>query len=205
MNLVCRRPSGNSNSRKSNFALVMTLYPGPTPRHVVIFRDSGLMILPATSLVPGDIVRIVAGQKVPVDVKLIEVHNGLSLGLIGVWPTGEVCAKTRFRAHGRNQIFVTSLCSWESHPRGWMHLVHALLHPTCPTSDALVLQTIRSNNSPFQLELSATLRTGPLVDYQSRESGIQYTVVSILMVHHYLLAFPVPSAGASAAGSSRSS
>ena len=57
---------------------------------------------PVTSLVPGDIVRIVTGQKVPADVKLIEVHDGL--GFDESTLTGEVYVKTRLGAHGRDHF-----------------------------------------------------------------------------------------------------
>ena len=71
------------------------------PERVAVLRDGTPMPLPATSLVPGDIVGIVAGQKVPADVKLIEVHDGLRFDRSMF--TGEVCVKTRLRAHNRDQ------------------------------------------------------------------------------------------------------
>ncbi|KAH9955492.1 hypothetical protein BC827DRAFT_1236737 [Russula dissimulans] len=50
---------------------------GMLPADVVVLRDGAQTTLPAASLVPGDLVQIVLGQKVPADVKLIDVSGDL--------------------------------------------------------------------------------------------------------------------------------
>ena len=47
------------------------------PDDVVVLRDGVQTTLPAASLVPGDLVQISMGQKVPADVKLIEISGDL--------------------------------------------------------------------------------------------------------------------------------
>jgi sodium/potassium-transporting ATPase subunit alpha len=129
VNLVCRKPLGNPNPQKSNLSLAIALIAfvilqvafnawhefttsrtmaslrglSVVPDDVVVVRDGVEKTLPATSLVPGDIVPIVADQKVPADVKLIEVHDGLRFDRSML--TGEVCVKTRLRVHDLNHIF----------------------------------------------------------------------------------------------------
>jgi sodium/potassium-transporting ATPase subunit alpha len=47
------------------------------PDDVVVLRDGAETTLPAVALVPGDIVQLSLGQKVPADVKLIDVSGDL--------------------------------------------------------------------------------------------------------------------------------
>ena len=127
VNLVYRKPLGNPNPQGSNLALAVILFvfvifqvvlnawqECTTSRimasdllldDVIVVRDGVHTSLPATSLVPGDIVRIVEGQKVPADMKLIEVRDGLRFDRSML--TGEVCVKTRLRMHDRNHVFPT--------------------------------------------------------------------------------------------------
>jgi magnesium-transporting ATPase (P-type) len=63
------------------------------PADVVVLRDGVQTSLPAASLVPGDIVLLVMGQKVPMDVKLIDISGDLILDRSVL--TGEVCYDTR--------------------------------------------------------------------------------------------------------------
>jgi sodium/potassium-transporting ATPase subunit alpha len=47
------------------------------PDDVVVLRDGVQTTLPAASLVPGVLVQISMGQKVPADVRLIEISGDL--------------------------------------------------------------------------------------------------------------------------------
>ncbi len=47
------------------------------PVDVVVYRDGIQTSLPAASLVPGGIVHLVMGQKVPADIKLIDIFGDL--------------------------------------------------------------------------------------------------------------------------------
>jgi len=49
------------------------------PDDVVVFRDGVQTTLPATLLVPGDLVQLSRGQKVPADVKLIDISGDLRI------------------------------------------------------------------------------------------------------------------------------
>ncbi|KAI0290823.1 sodium-potassium ATPase [Russula brevipes] len=95
------KPLGNPNPQASNLALavvllvvvllqaifnawqdfstsrVMASIKGMLPADVVVLRDGVQMTLPAASLVPGDLVHVVMGQKVPADIKLIDVSGDL--------------------------------------------------------------------------------------------------------------------------------
>ncbi|KAI9507404.1 sodium-potassium ATPase [Russula earlei] len=95
------KPLGNPNPQASNLALavvllvvvffqaifnawqdfstsrVMASIQGMLPTDVVALRDGMQTTLPAASLVPGDLVHVVMGQKVPADVKLIDVSGDL--------------------------------------------------------------------------------------------------------------------------------
>ncbi|KAI0246247.1 sodium-potassium ATPase [Lactifluus subvellereus] len=95
------KPLGNPNPQASNLALavvllvvvflqaifnawqdfstsrVMASIQGMLPADVVVLRDGVQASIPAASLVPGDLVHVVMGQKVPADVKLIEVSGDL--------------------------------------------------------------------------------------------------------------------------------
>jgi len=126
VNLVCRKPLGNPNPQKSDLALAVILFlfvilqvafnawqefttsrimasiQCLQPDRVAVLRDGAPTSLPAASLVPGDIVSIVAGQKVPADVKLIDIRDGLWFDRSVL--TGEVCVRTRLRAHNRNHF-----------------------------------------------------------------------------------------------------
>jgi len=62
---------------------------GMLPADVVVLRDGAQTTLPAASLVPGDLVQIALGQKVPADVKLIDVSGDLRFDRSVL--TGEVC------------------------------------------------------------------------------------------------------------------
>ena len=72
---------------------VMASIKGMLPADVVVLRDGVQSSLPAASLVPGDIVHLVMGQKVPADVKLIDVSGDLRFDRSVL--TGEVCHDTR--------------------------------------------------------------------------------------------------------------
>ncbi|KAF8493698.1 sodium-potassium ATPase [Russula emetica] len=98
---IAWKPLGNPNPQASNLALavvllvvvvfqaafnawqdfstsrVMDSIKGMLPADVVVLRDGVQTSLPAASLVPGDIVHLVMGQKVPADVKLIDVSGDL--------------------------------------------------------------------------------------------------------------------------------
>jgi len=111
------KPLGNPNPQASNLALavvllvvvvlqaafnawqdfstsrVMASIKGMLPADVVVLRDGVQSSLPAASLVPGDIVHLVMGQKVPADVKLIDVSGDLRFDRSVL--TGEVCHDTR--------------------------------------------------------------------------------------------------------------
>lgn len=76
---------------------VMASIKGMLPADVVVLRDSVQTSLPAASLVPGDIVHLVMGQKVPADVKLIDVSGDLRFDRSVL--TGEVCHNTRITPH----------------------------------------------------------------------------------------------------------
>ena len=63
------------------------------PDDVVVLRDGAETTLPASALVPGDIVQLSLGQKVPADVKLIDVSGDLRFDRSVL--TGEVGITTR--------------------------------------------------------------------------------------------------------------
>lgn len=50
---------------------------GMLPSEVVVLRDGNWKAIPALGLVPGDIVQIRAGNKIPADLRLCEVSNDL--------------------------------------------------------------------------------------------------------------------------------
>ncbi|KAN0129017.1 sodium-potassium ATPase [Lactarius tabidus] len=56
---------------------VMSSIQGMLPADVIVLRDGKQITIPAASLVPGDLVHIAMGQKVPADVKLIDVSGDL--------------------------------------------------------------------------------------------------------------------------------
>jgi sodium/potassium-transporting ATPase subunit alpha len=72
---------------------VMDSIKGMLPADVVVLRDGVQTSLPAASLVPGDIVHLVMGQKVPADVKLIDVSGDLRFDRSVL--TGEVSHDSR--------------------------------------------------------------------------------------------------------------
>lgn len=82
---------------------VMDSIEGMIPADVVVLRDGVQTILPAASLVPRDIVHLNMGQKVPADVKLIDVSGNLRFD----WSvlTGEVCYDTRIRSSPLPPLF----------------------------------------------------------------------------------------------------
>jgi len=47
------------------------------PSEVVVLRDGNWHAIPAAGLVPGDIVQIRAGNKIPADLRLVEVSSDL--------------------------------------------------------------------------------------------------------------------------------
>ena len=67
------------------------------PDDVVVLRDGVQTTLPAASLVPGDLVQISMGQKVPADVKLIDISGDLRFDRSVL--TGEVCVTTRAQSY----------------------------------------------------------------------------------------------------------
>ncbi|KAH9172572.1 sodium-potassium ATPase [Lactarius sanguifluus] len=56
---------------------VMSSIQGMLPADVIVLRDGKQVTVPAAALVPGDIVQIALGQKVPADVKLIDVSGDI--------------------------------------------------------------------------------------------------------------------------------
>ncbi|PPQ70421.1 hypothetical protein CVT24_013171 [Panaeolus cyanescens] len=56
---------------------IMSSIKGMLPADVLVLRDSGHSKIPAKDLVPGDIVTVSMGDKVPADLKLIEVSGDL--------------------------------------------------------------------------------------------------------------------------------
>ena len=114
---ICRKPLGNPDPQASNLALavvllvvvflqaafnawqdfstsrVMASIQDMLPADVVVLRDGVQTSLPAASLVPGDLVQLVMGQKVPADVKLIDVSGELRFDRSVL--TGEVCCISR--------------------------------------------------------------------------------------------------------------
>jgi sodium/potassium-transporting ATPase subunit alpha len=84
---------------------VMDSIKGMLPADVVVLRDGVQTSLPAASLVPGDIVHLIMGQKVPADVKLIDVSGDLRFDRSVL--TGEVCHDTR--AYAAPSFFFFSL------------------------------------------------------------------------------------------------
>jgi sodium/potassium-transporting ATPase subunit alpha len=119
--LTYRKPLGNPHPQASNLALavvllvvvvlqaifnawqdfstsrVMASIQDMLPDDVAVLRDGVQTTIPAASLVPGDLVQIVMGQKVPADVKLIDVSGDLRFDRSVL--TGEVRVETRLSAH----------------------------------------------------------------------------------------------------------
>ena len=62
---------------------------GMLPSDVLVLRDGSQTKVPAKELVPGDLVTISMGEKVPADLKLIEVSADLQFDRSIL--TGEVC------------------------------------------------------------------------------------------------------------------
>jgi sodium/potassium-transporting ATPase subunit alpha len=56
---------------------VMSSIQGMLPADVIVLRDGKQITVPAAVLVPGDLVHIAMGQKVPADVKLIDVSGDI--------------------------------------------------------------------------------------------------------------------------------
>jgi sodium/potassium-transporting ATPase subunit alpha len=114
-----RKPLGNPHPQASNLALavvllvvvflqaifnawqdistsrVMASIRGMLPADVVVLRDAVQTTVPAASLVPGDLVQIVMGQKVPADVRLIDASGDLKFDRSVL--TGEVCHCTHLQ------------------------------------------------------------------------------------------------------------
>ena len=108
----CRKPLGEPNPQASNLALavvllvvvllqalfnawqdfstsrVMSSIKDMLPADVVVLRDGSQQSVPAIELVPGDLVHIPLGQKVPADLRLIEVSADLKFDRAVL--TGEV-------------------------------------------------------------------------------------------------------------------
>jgi sodium/potassium-transporting ATPase subunit alpha len=96
-----RKPLGNPNPNPSNLALavvllvvlflqaifnawqdlsttrVMASIKGMLPSDVLVLRDSEQSSLPARDLVPGDLVTLNMGEKIPADMRLIDVSADL--------------------------------------------------------------------------------------------------------------------------------
>jgi len=124
VNLTYRKPLGNPHPQASNLALavvllvvvvlqaifnawqdfsmsrVMASIQDMLPDDVVVLRDGVQTTIPAASLVPGDLVHIVMGQKVPADVKLIDVSGDLRFDRSVL--TGEVRVKMRLSVHNHD-------------------------------------------------------------------------------------------------------
>ena len=97
----CRKPLGEPSPQASSLALavvliiavithaifnawqahsasrVMASIKGMLPSDVLVLRDGGQTKVPAKELVPGDLVTISMGEKVPADLRLIEVSADL--------------------------------------------------------------------------------------------------------------------------------
>jgi sodium/potassium-transporting ATPase subunit alpha len=56
---------------------VMASIKGTLPSDVLVLRDSTSIKIPAKDLVPGDLITISMGEKVPADLRLIEVSADL--------------------------------------------------------------------------------------------------------------------------------
>ena len=100
-NVVFRKPLGEPAPQASNLALavvllivlciqaifnawqdfstsrVMASIKGMLPSDVLVLRDSASIKIPAKDLVPGDLITISMGEKVPADLRLIEVSADL--------------------------------------------------------------------------------------------------------------------------------
>ncbi|KAI0041569.1 sodium-potassium ATPase [Auriscalpium vulgare] len=98
---ICWKPLGNPHPDSSNLALavvllvvvalqavfnawqdfstsrVMASIKDMLPADVLVLRDGAQTTIPAAALVPGDLVYIVMGQKVPADMRLVEVTSDL--------------------------------------------------------------------------------------------------------------------------------
>lgn len=68
---------------------------GMLPSDVLVLRDGGQTKVPAKDLVPGDLVTISMGEKVPADLKLIEVSADLQFDRSIL--TGEACFSFYYR------------------------------------------------------------------------------------------------------------
>jgi sodium/potassium-transporting ATPase subunit alpha len=68
---------------------VMASIKGMLPSDVLVLRDGGQTKVPAKELVPGDLVTISMGEKVPADLRLIEVSTDLQFDRSIL--TGEAC------------------------------------------------------------------------------------------------------------------
>ena len=65
---------------------------GMLPSDVLVLRDGGQSKISAKELVPGDLVSISMGEKVPADLKLIEASADLQFDRSVL--TGEACSST---------------------------------------------------------------------------------------------------------------
>jgi len=99
--ILSRKPLGEPNPQASNLALavvllvvlvlqaifnawqdistsrVMASIKGMLPSDVLVLRDSEQSKVPARDLVPGDLVTISMGEKIPADLRLIDVSSDL--------------------------------------------------------------------------------------------------------------------------------
>ena len=76
---------------------------GMLPSDVLVLRDGGQTKVSAKDLVPGDLVTITMGEKVPADLKLIEA--GADLQFDRSILTGEACFSLHHRLPPSIQLF----------------------------------------------------------------------------------------------------
>jgi sodium/potassium-transporting ATPase subunit alpha len=89
---------------------VMASIKGMLPSDVLVLRDGGQTKISAKELVPGDLVTITMGEKVPADLKLIEVSADLQFDRSIL--TGEAC----FPFHHRSLPSINFSIIYQSEP-----------------------------------------------------------------------------------------
>lgn len=74
---------------------VMASITAMLPESCLVLRDSSLVVVSAPDIVPGDVVHLKAGNKLPADVRLVEVSNDVCFDrsiLTGTLPSEELAA-----------------------------------------------------------------------------------------------------------------
>ena len=149
------------------------------PAHVKVMRDGALQSLPADVLVPGDLVVLEAGDRVPADCRVIEAQ-ALRVNLATI--TGESMAKTRSAEaaagaeplEARNLLLAgTSLVSGEGRA-----VVYATGMRTEFGRIAHLTQTAGEAGSPLQREIA---RLSRLVAVFAAVLGLVFFAVGALL------------------------